>query len=502
MKRYDLAFSLGRACSCTETLRKAGLQYLSFPWDWIAGNGSDSDILCRTEIVRNGFKDWLRLEDLVPDSRPGGPGKDRYRNTKTGYSYNHDFPKGVPLEVSYPAVKAKYDRRIMRFLNLLGAAKNVLIVCIDMPLQKVPTSINDCQKARDVFAEMFPNAKFDFVLFSRDPSRSLAECREETVDEGFTRFSFDYKDKRPGSADHEIDLEATASLMRARFAVNDYRSKEEIAALRERTHKAKMREAGAENAWQYFLIKRRRSLAKLADRLSPRILIAKLRAKRYDHVLSLGENCDAGFRFCRKWGFVDSTPFTWSQTLDIGHLVQALRNPESIGSKGFSWHPQSAMWQCVCTGIYFHGRMKATQNQTMPDEESLKADLSELESRLTHLKEKLLSLITDGSSKALILRVNSKEVSSGGINEKLDGLQSTLDELGARNHLLVIVAEKKVKGLIRTAPGRTVRYVRQFNPQSHVTNAEIGDPVGWNAIFTEFAPAIVKKATHKFKFEG
>lgn len=502
MKRYDLAFSLGRACSCTETLRKAGLQYLSFPWDWIAGNGSDSDILCRTEIVRERFRDWLRQEDLVPDSRPGGPGKDRYRNTKTGYSYNHDFPKGVPLEVAYPEVKAKYDRRVARFLKMLETAKEVLIACIDIPLQKVPTSIEDCRKARCMFAEMFPNARFDFVLFSRDPGRSIEDCIEETVDEGFTRLSFDYKDRRPGSADHEIDLESTASLMRARFAVNDYRSKEEIAALRERTRKAKMREAGAKNAWQYFLIKRRRSLAKFAARLSPRILIAKFRAKRYDHVLSLGVNCDAGFRFWRKWGFVDSTPFTWSQTLDIGHIVQALRNPESIGSKGFCWHAPSAMWQCSCTGIYFHGRMKATQNQITPGEDALKADLSELESRLDHLKRKLLSLIADGSSKALILRVNSKEAAAGGINERLDELQRVLEELGARNHMLVVVAEKRVKGLIRAAPGRTVRYVSQFNPQSHVTNAEIGDPIGWNAIFTEFSPAVVKKATHRFKFEG
>jgi hypothetical protein len=501
MKRYDLAFSLGRACSCTETLRKAGLQHLSFPWDWIAGNGSDSDILCRTEIVRNGFRDWLRLEDLVPDSRPGGPGKDRYRNTRTGYSYNHDFPKGVPLESSYPEVKAKYDRRIARFLKLLGTAKSVLIACIDMPLQKTPTSIEDCRKARAAFAEMFPNARFDFVLFSRDPGRSLADCREDQLDDGFTRLSFDYRSKRPGCADHEIDLGATASLLRARFEVADYRTKEEIAALRERTRKAKMREAGVENAWQYFLAKRRRALERLTARLSPRMLVARLRTKRYDHVLSLGSNCDAGFRFCQKWGFVDSTPFTWGQTLDIGHVVQALRHPESIGADGFSWHAPSAMWRCNRTGMYFHGRMKATQDRPEPDEAALKADLEELKSRLGHLKEKLLSVLADGSSKALILRVNSKEASADGINGRLDELQGALAEVGARNHLLVVVAERKVKGLIRTAPGRVVRYVRQFNPQSAVTDAKLGDPVGWDAIFTEFAPAVVKKATHRFKFE-
>ena len=113
----------------------------------------------------------------------------------------------------------------------------------------------------------------------------------------------------------------------------------------------------------------------------------------------------------------------------------------------------------------------------------------------------MLSVLADESSKALILRVNSKEAAGGGINAKLDELQRTLAELGARNHLLVVVAERKVKRCLCTAPGRVVRYVKQFNPQNAVTNAMLGDTVGWNAIFTEFAPAAIKRATHKFKFE-
>jgi hypothetical protein len=35
-ERYDLAFSLGAACSCSVALRRAKLQFASFPLDWIA----------------------------------------------------------------------------------------------------------------------------------------------------------------------------------------------------------------------------------------------------------------------------------------------------------------------------------------------------------------------------------------------------------------------------------------------------------------------------------
>ena len=122
-------------------------------------------------------------------------------------------------------------------------------------------------------------------------------------------------------------------------------------------------------------------------------------------------------------------------------------------------------------------------------------------SKRIELKSKLFSTLADDSRKALVLRVNSKEALAGGINAKLDELQQTLDTLNAKNCLLIIVAEKKVKGQIRTSSKRVVRYVKEFNPQQFVAKADLGDPIGWNAIFTEFAPAVIKAATHKFKFE-
>ncbi len=34
-KTYDLAFSLGAACSCSQTLRAAGMRYAPIPFDWL-----------------------------------------------------------------------------------------------------------------------------------------------------------------------------------------------------------------------------------------------------------------------------------------------------------------------------------------------------------------------------------------------------------------------------------------------------------------------------------
>ncbi len=503
MKRYDLAFSLGRACSCSETLRKAGMQYLSFPWDWIgAERALKPDLQLRTDSICDGsFHSWFTPDDLELVAEYEWYSKIHYRSRSTGLLYNHDFAKGVPLEESFPAVKAKYDRRMARLMDLIGRSKSILLVRIDPPNGLRPTSVEDCIAARKRFAERFPHARFDFVMMSFEKGRPFAERRTEEVEEGFLHVSFDYKDYAPGKPDYAVVLDQTAAILKEVATVQDYRTKAEVAAFRARTRRAKMEQVGAKNAWEYFLIRRKRDLQRLASAISPRILLARMRARKFDHVFSLGVNCEPAFRFFCKWGFVDSTPFAWTQTFDIARLTRALRHPEETGADGFEWKPRALMWQCRRTGLCFHGKMKVSFGQPPPDEEAMKADREDLAGRLAHLQKKLASACADNSKKVFVYRVNSSEVLAGGIGEKLDDLQRALHELGAKDSLLLVVAERAVARRIPPAPGRVVRSVKAFNPCNRVAVRTMGDPVGWDAVFTEFAPAVVKKATHKFKFE-
>ena len=57
---YDLIFSIGRSCVCTQALRKAKLQLASFPWDWL-GNPPISE---RIAYICTDFKDWPRFEEI------------------------------------------------------------------------------------------------------------------------------------------------------------------------------------------------------------------------------------------------------------------------------------------------------------------------------------------------------------------------------------------------------------------------------------------------------
>ena len=80
MHKYDLIVPLGYACSCSQTLRRAGLQLASFPWDWV-GVPPPSE---RCRLICDGFKDWMNLEDLKWAGRNDTFGHEEVLNARTG----------------------------------------------------------------------------------------------------------------------------------------------------------------------------------------------------------------------------------------------------------------------------------------------------------------------------------------------------------------------------------------------------------------------------------
>ena len=503
MKKYDFIFSIGRACACSQSLRLAGLQLLSLPWDWLAivlrPDGPDLDL--RLNIMESGFADWFQEEDLEFVSHHAENGKDQYRNKRYCIVYPHDFPRDVPLHESYPAVKAKYDRRIERFKRLMSEAKeNVLAVYMDTPVSP-KADVETCRNAQKRLQALYPHVKVDFLMISLEYGRSFGDRTVEDLGDGFTRVAFDFKDYGFGKFDFSVDLGKCAAVMKSIASVRDYRSRAEIKAMTERTRLKKMQAAGASNAWEYFWIRRRRGLAKLKDMSIPRLLLARMRRRKYDHVLSLGMNCEPAFRFSLSWGFVDSTPFSWASCKNLTTLANVLRSPDLIGSEGFSWDDISLMWRCGKTDITFHGKLPGDVNNPIPAPEALEADKADLFQRLAYLNDKFTRMLSDASSKAIIFRIHTKLVLEADIEEKIDAVQQALEARGARNYTLVVVTERAVRGRIAAKPNRVVRTVKAFNPNNSVVKPELGDPNGWKAIFTEFSPAKMLPKKHAFKFE-
>lgn len=161
-KKYDLVFGIGAACSCSQMLRKTGLQFSSYPFDWLYG----TDFSGRVDILTNDFKDFVNKEDLTFINATNGDKDnpcDVYNNVKNGITFNHDFPQGVPLEQSYPAVKAKYDRRIDRLLKRIERSENTLIVYVEIPTSPENTTVETLLNCREKLCRRFGKENIDLL---------------------------------------------------------------------------------------------------------------------------------------------------------------------------------------------------------------------------------------------------------------------------------------------------------------------------------------------------
>lgn len=499
-KKYDLVFSVGGTCACSLALRAAGLQHLSMPWDSIEfdlPNGG-ADLPLRLAIMESGFSDWMKEEDLDFMKDDTATGKAQYRNRRYNSVFPLDFPNGVPLNKSYPMVKDKYDRRVARFNCIVKEAKTcILSVYMDTP-GTLPADIGTCQEAQMRLQALYPWVKVEFLMFSQEDGRTYSERKIEHVRDGFTRVSFDFKDNGSGQSNcHSVDVKQCASALRSLATVE---GKAPTKARFRRTLREKMHEAGAANIWQYFLCRRINDLSHLKKALHPRLLFARLRRKKYDHVLSIGMNCEPAFRFSLSWGFVDSTPFSWAACRDPLCLAEALRHPELIGSEGFSFLENALMWRCEKTLINFHGKLVVKSGCALAPE-ALAADKDDLVQRLAYLNEKLTNILSDNSSKAIVYRISTTEALKPNANENINAVQQALEKRGACNYTLVVITEQSARGTIAPAPNRIVRTVKAFNPTNAVARPELGDSIGWQAIYTEFAPRKLRPKKYAFKFE-
>ena len=108
MRQYDIAFGLGVGCGVSISIRDAGVQYLSLPFDWIGCN----DPARLADIAAGHFRDWMRFEDLeITDVRiVGQSARFVVKNCRTGLLAPHDFSAYSSMQKQYPAF-AELERR-------------------------------------------------------------------------------------------------------------------------------------------------------------------------------------------------------------------------------------------------------------------------------------------------------------------------------------------------------------------------------------------------------
>jgi len=260
-ERYDLIFGLGVNCACSLSLRRAGLQHLSFPGDWTGPLWRDvthprirHGLVFRAERLCRGMDGFLELKDLCFDGKHPWNGKDSYHNAVTYYVFHHDFTASGDLKEELVKVRAKYEHRLERLTALIRASSRVLVVRIDATGDDrdwPQTTLEDCHEARRLLAAAFPGVTFDFAVFNFERGRPMSDMIEERPDPGIVRFTFDYSNPRPGADPFQPDVVHMADFLAARYAVRDYRTSEERESHAASERRKKWAKVGAAGPFGY-----------------------------------------------------------------------------------------------------------------------------------------------------------------------------------------------------------------------------------------------------------
>ena len=211
MPKYDFIFSLGAACSCTQMLRKAQLQFASYPLDWLFG----SDLAGRIDIVASRFERFLEIDDLSYVYSERSISCDAYHNEFNDLTFNHDFESGKELKETYPAVKEKYDRRIKRLLDRIEAAQTVLGVFVETPDSgKSKYTAQDLREIRTKLNKAFPNKRFDLLYVSPDTALEHGEIVTELSENGVDWVVSEYRYKKPDVPSYAVDHRVIVKILK------------------------------------------------------------------------------------------------------------------------------------------------------------------------------------------------------------------------------------------------------------------------------------------------
>lgn len=222
------------------------------------------------------------------------------------------------------------------------------------------------------------------------------------------------------------------------------------------------------------------------------------KAKFYGHFISLGYNCENAYRFFQRYKFVESSIFTWCNSLNIENLNSILNNFDKIATGGFEY--RGSMWKDNLSNLFFHGiEPKDFQDNQTP--EKTKEFEEELISRITHLKKKFKIQSNDGKKNLYTYTYRRNGDSIEHVKSNLLNLQNNIKSFCTNEFDLLVIFERDEElNQLEFDNNIYIRFVDEFAPENDVTTNQY-DKKSWNKIFEEFKPNFRLKKNKTYKFE-
>lgn len=211
----------------------------------------------------------------------------------------------------------------------------------------------------------------------------------------------------------------------------------------------------------------------------------------FDHIISLGYNCEIAYRFFKYFNFEESSLFNWGSTKSIDGLIDILKAPETIYNEGFEL--SETLWKSKGSEIRLHGKLTpAIMLDKNTDKKIFESDLKDLKEKTKYLIEKFYRILKDDSSKLYIYKVREKGLNEN-IHDKIVKLKNILEELGGNNFKLLVISAEKYSKYFKTCNEYIYRTVKFYPPDSAVTDEKYEEN-GFFKIYDEF---YVKKPEEK-----
>ena len=228
-------------------------------------------------------------------------------------------------------------------------------------------------------------------------------------------------------------------------------------------------------------------------------------SKKYDHIISLGYNCEIADQFILTHKYIESSFLNWAYSSSINDVIYTLNNLDLLCSGNFMYPHKNIfpLWKCLNTNISFHGREPFDFWESNPSQENINNDKEELISRINYLKNKFINIIHSKNKKILFIykyKINEKLQENNTDAKNINKLYSTIKNICTCDFDLLIIVERKFYSNININNNIYIRNVSFFANDASVTGNN-NDHNGWSKIFNEFIYKHIPYKKQSYKFD-
>lgn len=236
--------------------------------------------------------------------------------------------------------------------------------------------------------------------------------------------------------------------------------------------------------------------------------LQRRKVKAYDHVISIGLNCETSSHLLRKYGAIESSLFSWGGVFvqpvadDKAYsLADIIANPKLVFGGEIQNRINDNDFYCDFTKTAFHGKSFVQQ---LKDENGqfraadLLRERDDTIGRINYLSDKFMKVAALPDTKLYVLGIQPHffPYPETDLYRFITDVFNAILRNTLNGSLLVVVPRSNFSEEIHQLDDNKrlfIRFVNYFTPNEHVNTREYMDLDGWDLILDEFIPTRLKK---------